>query len=67
MTEAAPTPPEPLAPTQTGERITTLDAIRGIAVLGILAMNAVSFGLEPAAYWNIGADRSWQPLRGGAA
>ena len=55
MTEAAPTPPEPLAPTQTRERITTLDAIRGIAVLGILAMNAVSFGLEPAAYWNIGA------------
>ena len=26
-----------------------------MAVLGILAMNAVSFGLEPAAYWNIGA------------
>lgn len=38
-----------------GERITTLDAIRGVAVLGILVMNAVSFGLEPAAYWNIGA------------
>ena len=45
----------PLAPTTANERITTLDAIRGIAVLGILAMNAVSYGLEPAAYWNIGA------------
>ena len=55
MAEAAPTSSDQLAPTGLGERITTLDAIRGVAVLGILAMNAVSFGLEPAAYWNIGA------------
>ena len=55
MADVAPAPPEGLAPTQAGDRITTLDAIRGVAVLGILAMNAVSFGLEPAAYWNIGA------------
>ncbi len=55
MTEDAPTQPQRLAPTQVSDRITTLDAIRGIAVLGILVMNAVSFGLEPAAYWNIGA------------
>ena len=55
MTENAPAPPETLAPTGAGERITTLDAIRGVAVLGILLMNAISFGLEPAAYWNIGA------------
>ena len=55
MAEVAPTASEPLAPTGLGERITTLDAIRGVAVLGILVMNAVSFGLEPAAYWNIGA------------
>ncbi len=55
MTEDASAQPEQLAPTQAGDRITTLDAIRGVAVLGILVMNAVSFGLEPAAYWNIGA------------
>ncbi|MXW26251.1 MAG: DUF418 domain-containing protein [Dehalococcoidia bacterium] len=55
MADVAPTPSEGLAPTQASDRITTLDAIRGVAVLGILAMNAVSFGLEPAAYWNIGA------------
>ncbi len=46
---------ERAAPVRAGERITTLDAIRGVAVLGILAMNAVSFGLEPAAYWNVSA------------
>ena len=55
MTENNPAPPETLAPTGAGERITTLDAIRGVAVLGILLMNAISFGLEPAAYYNIGA------------
>ena len=55
MAEVAPTASDQLAPTGLGERITTLDAIRGVAVLGILLMNAVSFGLEPAAYWNIGA------------
>ena len=48
-------PSEDLTPTQASDRITTLDAIRGIAVLGILTMNAVSFGLEQAAYFNIGA------------
>ena len=47
--------PEALAPTGASERITTLDAIRGVAVLGILTMNAVAYGLEPFAYWNIGA------------
>ena len=55
MTGDAPAPPEQLAPTEANERITTLDAIRGIAVLGILTMNAVSFGLEQSAYFNIGA------------
>ena len=34
-------------------RITNLDALRGVAVFGILLMNAVSYGLEPAAYFNI--------------
>ena len=44
-----------LEPTRAGERITTLDAVRGVAVLGILTMNAVSYGLDQAAYLNISA------------
>ena len=55
------TPATALAPTQAGERITTLDAVRGIAVFGILIMNAVSYGLDQSAYFNIGAggNDSW--------
>ena len=39
----------------------SLDLIRGVAVLGILIMNAVSFGLNEPAYNNISADgmSSW--------
>lgn len=40
-------------PTLNQERLTSLDAIRGVAVMGILMMNAVSFGLEPGAYFNL--------------
>ena len=40
-------------PVEEAGRITNLDALRGIAVFGILLMNAVSYGLEPAAYFNI--------------
>ena len=40
-------------PVAESERITNLDALRGVAVFGILLMNAVSYGLEPAAYFNI--------------
>ncbi len=36
-------------------RITNLDAIRGVAVLGILPMNVVSFALVASAYANISA------------
>ena len=36
-------------------RISNLDLIRGIALLGILGMNSVSFGLPWAAYWNMSA------------
>ena len=40
-------------PVEETGRITNLDALRGVAVFGILLMNAVSYGLEPAAYFNI--------------
>ena len=53
----APSQPDPAAdsaaPVREGERITHLDMVRGVAVLGILLMNAVSYGLEEAAYFNI--------------
>lgn len=44
------------------ERIGSLDAIRGIAILGILPMNALAFGLDQAAYANVSADGIGQPL-----
>ena len=34
------------------ERITNLDFIRGISVLGILIMNSLSFSLPLSAYFN---------------
>ena len=40
-------------PTTRAERITNLDTVRGIATLGILVMNAVSFGLPQPAYFNL--------------
>ena len=42
-------------PTTQSERITSLDTIRGFAVLGILTMNVVSYGLGTAAYFNVDA------------
>lgn len=42
-------------PTSTAERITNLDTVRGVATLGILVMNAVSFALPEAAYFNLEA------------
>ena len=39
-----------LAPVQPGERITALDALRGFALLGILLMNIIDFGMHSAAY-----------------
>ncbi len=44
------------APIEGRSRNTSLDLIRGVAVMGILVMNAVSFGLTEAAYNNISAD-----------
>lgn len=63
------TPPETPAetdprsgPISRAERITSLDLIRGFAILGILPMNALYFGLEPAGYFNVSADGVAQPL-----
>ena len=39
-------------PTDTSERITSLDVLRGFALLGILLMNIVGFGLYSRAYDN---------------
>jgi uncharacterized protein len=39
--------------TRTTQRIDSLDVIRGVAALGILLMNAVSFALPDAAYMNL--------------
>jgi uncharacterized protein len=49
-------------PVTKAERITSLDTIRGVAVLGILPMNALVFGLDRAAYFNVSADGIGQPL-----
>ena len=49
-------------PISTGQRITSLDTIRGIAMLAILPMNALSFGLEGAGYSNVSADGIRQPF-----
>lgn len=38
------------APVQPSERITALDALRGFALLGILLMNIIDFGMHSAAY-----------------
>ena len=49
------TPTPPAAPVTAAARITSLDLIRGVAVLGILLMNAVSFKYGSVPYWNISA------------
>ncbi|MEQ8842049.1 MAG: DUF418 domain-containing protein [Acidimicrobiales bacterium] len=49
-------------PTTNAERITSLDLIRGVAILGILPMNALVFGLADTAYFNVSADGVEQPL-----
>ena len=43
-------------------RITNIDVIRGVAVLAIPIMNVVSFGLPPAAYYNLSAGGSVSAL-----
>jgi len=41
-----------LAPVRFEERISALDTVRGFALLGILVMNILGFGLPDAASWN---------------
>ncbi len=45
-------PATSLNPVTGNNRIAALDITRGIALLGILLMNIVGFGLGPGAYWN---------------
>ena len=49
-------------PVRESGRITSLDLIRGVAVLGILLMNAVYFKLGSAPYFNLSAGGSETPL-----
>ena len=48
----------PAAPGPAADRIETLDVLRGVALLGILLMNILGFGLHSAGYFNplVGAD-----------
>lgn len=68
MITQSPPPAQP-GPLAAADRVTNLDAIRGLSVLGILLMNSVSFGLMPAAYFNLsaGGSRSWLDKAIGAA
>ena len=54
----APAQPSESGPVRESARITSLDLIRGVAVLGILLMNAVNFGLGGAPYFNLSAGGS---------
>ncbi len=49
---AAPEPAPALAPVSAADRIQALDVVRGCALLGILLMNILTFGLPFAAYGN---------------
>jgi len=50
--EAGPGEVVPVAPVGAVERMGSMDTLRGVAVLGILAMNMVAFGLPSGAYFN---------------
>ena len=46
----------PLGPVQAGERIDSVDVLRGFALLGILLLNIIAFGLPGAAYYSPAVD-----------
>ncbi|MFG0319093.1 MAG: DUF418 domain-containing protein [Planctomycetota bacterium JB042] len=52
----SPTPFEPAAPTREGERIASIDVVRGFALGGVLLMNMQAFAGIFAAYMNPTAD-----------
>ena len=52
MSELPPPDPSSASPVPANERIVVLDIVRGLAVLGILVMNVVEFGMPLAAYEN---------------
>ena len=54
----APSQPHDTGPVRESARITSLDLIRGMAVLGILLMNAVSFKFDLPPYLNLSAGGS---------
>ena len=45
-----------------GPRLTHLDAVRGLAVMGILLMNSISFGLGNEAYFDVSARGTYTTL-----
>lgn len=47
-----PPPSAPITPIPAAERIPALDVLRGVAILGILAMNIQGFAMIEAAYFN---------------
>ncbi len=55
---ATPSQTSDAGPVRESARITSLDLIRGVAVLGILLMNAVSFRFGGAPYFNLSAGGS---------
>ncbi len=55
-----------MATASSGDRITTLDVIRGVAVMGILTMNIVAFAMPAASYLNPRAYGADTPIDYGA-
>jgi uncharacterized protein len=56
-----------MGPVRSGERLSTIDTLRGFALLGILAMNIPTFGLTESAMYNphVGGGRLAQPVGDG--